>query len=49
MIKEPKWKLRFQNYEKAYLKFSSIIQKRDKDEFMQMAMIKSFEYTFELG
>ena len=49
MTKETKWKLRFQNYEKAFHKLSNIVQKEQLGELEKMALIQAFEYTFELG
>ena len=46
---EIRWILRFQNYEKAFLKLSKIVQINNPQELEQMALIQAFEYTFELG
>ncbi|MGA2298848.1 MAG: HI0074 family nucleotidyltransferase substrate-binding subunit [FCB group bacterium] len=49
MEKEPRWKLRFENYEKAFNKLSQILKRDSLDEYEQMALIQAFEFTFELA
>ncbi len=49
MTKEPRWKLRFDNFEKAFLKLSRIVAIKNLGELEQMALIQAFEFTFELG
>ena len=47
-----RWKQRFQNLEKAYLKFQHALQaqaKEPQNELYQMALVQAFEFTFELG
>lgn len=47
--KEVAWKLRFENFEKAYRKFSELAEIDNLSEHEQMALIHSFEYTIELA
>ncbi len=49
MSSEKRWVLRFANYEKAIKTLSKIVKKENKDELEKMALIKAFEFTFELG
>jgi len=47
-----RWKQRFNNFEKAYKKLSYVcdLYKQDTDdEIYQMALIQSFEFTYELS
>ena len=47
-----RWKQRFYNFEKAYLKLKEISKVLTHDisnEIYQMALIKAFEFTYELG
>lgn len=49
---EERWKQRFENYEKAYGKFNKALDAYLDDkqnEIIQMAVIQSFEFTYELG
>jgi len=52
MNNEIRWKQRFQNFEKAYNTFNRMIdryEKESEDEAIQMALVQSFEFTFELA
>ncbi|MBF0412104.1 MAG: nucleotidyltransferase substrate binding protein [Desulfamplus sp.] len=52
MNNEIRWKQRFQNFEKAYNTFNRMIDRYEKepqDEAIQMALVQSFEFTFELA
>ncbi|MCX6154660.1 MAG: HI0074 family nucleotidyltransferase substrate-binding subunit [Candidatus Kapabacteria bacterium] len=49
MLKVERWKLRFENYEKAFLKLSRIVKRDNLDELELMALIQAFEFTFELA
>jgi nucleotidyltransferase substrate binding protein (TIGR01987 family) len=49
MSSEKRWIQRFANYEKALKTLSKIVKKENKDELEKMALIKAFEFTFELG
>ncbi|OGU14291.1 MAG: hypothetical protein A2X61_16185 [Ignavibacteria bacterium GWB2_35_12] len=49
MSSEKRWVQRFANYEKAIKTLSKIVKKENKDELEKMALIKAFEFTFELG
>ncbi|VAX36099.1 Protein of unknown function DUF86, Caur_2869 group [hydrothermal vent metagenome] len=47
-----RWKQRFENFEKARQKFHNALaacQKDPKNELYQMALIQTFEFTYELG
>ncbi len=52
MNNELRWKQRFQNFEKAYNTFYRILNDSEydpNDEVVQMALVKSFEFTYELA
>ncbi len=49
MDNEIKWKLKFNNFEKAFKKLSSIVQIGTLNELEKLALIQAFEYTFELA
>ena len=44
-----RWKQRFQNFERAYLKFTEITEIQNKSEYELMALIQAFKYTQELS
>ena len=47
-----RWVQRFNNYKKALLKLSSVIERDDLDELSELeteGLIQRFEYTFELA
>ncbi len=47
-----RWKQRFQNFEKAFNRLENALSfhlKEPKNELYQMALVQSFEFTFELG
>ncbi|MCP4251816.1 MAG: nucleotidyltransferase [Candidatus Scalindua sp.] len=49
---EIRWKQRFQNFEKACNKLENVLGfyiKEPENELYQMALVQSFEFTFELG
>ncbi len=49
---DTRWIQRFQNFEKAYDKFEfalSHFNKEQENELYQMALIQTFEFTYELG
>jgi len=49
---ELRWKQRFENFEKARKKLNLTLEAYEKDnnnEIYQMALIQSFEFTYELG
>jgi len=52
MNNELRWKQRFQNFERAYQTFNRIMKRFEatpEDEAMQMALVQSFEFTYELA
>ena len=52
MNNELRWKQRFQNFERAYQTFNRIMKRFEatpEDEVMQMALVQSFEFTYELA
>jgi nucleotidyltransferase substrate binding protein (TIGR01987 family) len=47
-----RWKQRFDNLQKAYGRFENALNhyhKEPENELYQMALVQSFEFTFELG
>ena len=48
-VNEKRWVQRFANYEKALSTLTKIVKKENKDELDKMALIKAFEFTYELG
>jgi nucleotidyltransferase substrate binding protein (TIGR01987 family) len=49
MKSDIRWIQRFENFEKAFSKLSSINSKLELNEFEKMALLQAFEYTFELA
>lgn len=50
MIKEDiRWQHRFQNFEKAFLFLKECVELGSYDQIQAAGLIKSFEFTFELG
>ncbi len=50
-VSDIRWKQRFENLQAAYKRLAhaaSVYQQQPKDDLMQMALIKAFEFTFEL-
>lgn len=51
-MQDIRWKQRFENFEKAYVKFLKVLELHKKDvndEVYKMALIQSFEFTYELS
>jgi len=49
---ELRWKQRFSNFQNAYRTFLRVLERLDanpKDEIVKMALIPSFEFTYELA
>ncbi len=49
---DTRWKQRFQNFDKAFNKFEfalSHFNEEQENELYQMALIQTFEFTYELG
>jgi len=49
---EIRWKQRFENFEKAFLRLKEGLElaaKNPQDQLYQEGMVQRFEYTFELG
>ena len=44
-----RWKQRFANFEKAFHQLEKFIEKGHLNEFEEQGLIKSFDYTYELG
>lgn len=44
-----RWKQRFMNYEKALSQLTKFIERGKLNELEEQGLIKSFEYTYELG
>lgn len=44
-----RWKQRFANFEKAYTVFARVAVREEFDEIEKMALVQSFEFTFELA
>lgn len=49
MVKNIRWKQRFQNFEKAFLFLERSTQLEDYDELQSAGLVQSFEFTFELA
>lgn len=49
MPEDIRWKLRFANFEKAFLFLKKAVQEETYDELQKAGLIKSFEFTFELA
>ncbi len=52
MNNDIRWKQRFQNFENAYSAFVRMVDRHEKtpdDEAVQMALVQSFEFTFEMS
>ncbi|MFH2032759.1 MAG: nucleotidyltransferase substrate binding protein [Bacteroidota bacterium] len=52
MNNELRWKQRFQNFEKAYKTLNRALDRFEaepEDEMLQMALVQTFEFTFELS
>ena len=52
MSNEERWKQRFQNFENAYKVLTRMIERKKLtpgDEAVEIALIKSFEFTYELA
>lgn len=47
--KDVRWKQRFTNFEKALIALRDFISVRDLNVREEQGLIKSFEYTYELG
>ena len=46
---EIRWKQRFDNFEKSFILFKSLISLEEYDEIERLAFVKSFEMVFELS
>jgi nucleotidyltransferase substrate binding protein (TIGR01987 family) len=52
MNNDIRWKQRFENFENAYNTFNRMISRHDKtpdDEAVKMALVQTFEFTYELS
>lgn len=47
--KDIRWVQRFRNFKKAFSQLKKFIDKKDLNELEEQGLIKSFEYTYELG
>lgn len=47
--KDIRWIQRFRNFNKAFYQLQKFISKKDLNELEEQGLIKSFEYTYELG
>lgn len=47
--KDIRWVQRFRNFNKAFSQLQKFINKKDLNELEEQGLIKSFEYTYELG
>lgn len=47
--KDIRWLQRFRNFNKAFSQLKKFIDKKDLNELEEQGLIKSFEYTYELG
>ena len=48
-IKDIRWRQRFQNFEKAFLFFSSAQEMKSFTPIETSGLVQAFEFTFELG
>lgn len=44
-----RWKYRFQNYQKAYMRLARGVEREELDDLAQAGLIQTFELTFELA
>ncbi|OGU14162.1 MAG: hypothetical protein A2X61_07160 [Ignavibacteria bacterium GWB2_35_12] len=49
MTEESRWILRFKNFEKSYMFFKKIVDREDFSNIEIAALIKSFEFTYEIA
>ena len=49
MVKDIRWKQRFQNFEKAFLFLENVSKIAHYDELQSAGLLHSFEFTFELA
>ena len=49
MSETPRWKYRFDNFERAYLLLQEVLDKKDPNLFERAGLIQIFEVTFELA
>lgn len=47
--KDIRWVQRLRNFNKAFLQLKKFIDKKELNELEEQGLIKSFEYTYELG
>ena len=47
--KDIRWVQRFRNFNKAFGQLKKFIDKKNLNELEEQGLIKSFEYTYELG
>jgi nucleotidyltransferase substrate binding protein (TIGR01987 family) len=47
--KDIRWVQRFRNFNKAFSQLKKFIDKKNLNELEEQGLIKSFEYTYELG
>jgi nucleotidyltransferase substrate binding protein (TIGR01987 family) len=47
--KEPRWKQRFENFEKAFLFLQTIVKQDALTPIEIAGLVQAFEFTFELG
>jgi hypothetical protein len=47
--KDIRWVHRFRNFNKAFSQLKKFIDKKNLNELGEQGLIKSFEYTYELG
>ncbi|GGK36988.1 hypothetical protein GCM10010965_32350 [Caldalkalibacillus thermarum] len=48
-MQDIRWKLRYDNYRKAFQQLTEFITKGELNKFEVQGLIQFFEYTFELG
>ena len=49
MIQEIRWKQRFQNYEKAFLKLKEAMEQNELNELERNGLVQRFEFTLDLS
>jgi nucleotidyltransferase substrate binding protein (TIGR01987 family) len=49
MANDIRWKQRFQNFEKAFLFFTTAVEKQDYTPIETGGLVQAFEFTFELA
>ncbi|MBW1615281.1 MAG: nucleotidyltransferase substrate binding protein [Deltaproteobacteria bacterium] len=49
MNKSIRWRQRYNNFEKAFIRLTNAVNKDEYDQLSEAGLIKTFEFTFELA